>query len=249
MNELTFENVKKRKFDLVYKIPKEVGESYENLTSFNRGRDFNKEVIGYMESFVSSCSDYVTNDNVKELNERLVNYNKLVVDLRTNILRATTIPSILISGGGNYPVRKKEKELARIHTLEKELYADDGKHACFLENTRKMFDPVRIALRAEIELMRQKRAVDVGWKDFFMEVEHDEIAGYGISLADNRVYIKTHGKPDEETRTILKKGAMRWSPKNERWQRILTPNAINSLRVNVFAELGLEVPKEDFIKE
>ncbi|MFZ7302003.1 hypothetical protein ACLSY4_16675 [Enterococcus gallinarum] len=41
---LTFENVLNGRIELVYQIPKEVGERYEELTSFDRGRDFNLEI-------------------------------------------------------------------------------------------------------------------------------------------------------------------------------------------------------------
>lgn len=33
------------------------------------------------------------------------------------------------------------------------------------------------------------------------------------------------GKPDVETRDLLKHKGFKWSPKNEVWQRQLTPNA------------------------
>ncbi len=36
---LSFRSVIERNFELVYKIPKEVGERYEELTSFSRGRN------------------------------------------------------------------------------------------------------------------------------------------------------------------------------------------------------------------
>ena len=36
--DLNFKSVIERNFELVYKIPKEVGERYEELTSFDKGR-------------------------------------------------------------------------------------------------------------------------------------------------------------------------------------------------------------------
>ncbi|HCM90604.1 MULTISPECIES: hypothetical protein [Vagococcus] len=244
--ELTFASVKNGEFELVYQIASEVGERYEDLTSFRRGRDFNVEVKGYIIDFVSKFQDLSTSENENELNERLVQYNKLVVDLRTSILQGTTIPSVMICGGANYPVRKKEKELARIHEREKELYSKSGKHAKFLNNTRKMFDPVLLDQQVKTEKMRKERAEEKGWQSFYKELNHDELVGYGIDLENNRVYIKTDGKPCDETRTLLKKGSLRWSPKNERWQRILTDNAIYSIIRSVFNELELEVNVTDF---
>lgn len=244
--ELTFENVENNNFDLVFEIPKEVGERYEELTSFSRGRDFNKEVKEYISSFVERFKTYIKEDNNTALNERLVLYNKLVVDLKTKILQATTIPSVMISGGANYPTKRKEKEVARIHKLEAELYSTEGKHEKFLRNTRKYFDPVLIDQRAKTERIQKERADKRSWYEFYQELDHEEIAGFGIDLDYNRVYITTHGKPADEVRTLLKQAALKWSPKNMRWQRVLTDNAIYSLIRNVFTPLVLEVTKDDF---
>ncbi len=236
---LTFEKVQQGNFELVYKIPKEVGQRYEELTSFYRGRDFNKEIESYIESFVNDFRSFVTPENEKALDERLVKYNKLVVELRTNILKATTIPSVMISGGANYPTRRKNKELDRIHELERELYGQDGKHERFLDNTRKMFDPVLIEQREKLEEKRKERAEQEGWQTFYSEFDHEEIIGYGIDLEDNRIYIVTNGKPSDEIRSLLKSAAMRWSPKNKRWQRILTENAIRAIENKILNPLGL----------
>lgn len=236
---LTFEKVQQGNFELVYKIPKEVGQRYEELTSFYRGRDFNKEIESYIESFVNDFRSFVTPENEKALDERLVKYNKLVVELRTNILKATTIPSVMISGGANYSTRKKKRELDRIHELERELYANDGKHERFLDNTRKMFDPVLIEQRENVEAKRKAKAKEEGWQAFYSELEHEEIAGYGIDLEENRIYIVTNGKPSEDIRGLLKSAAMRWSPKNKRWQRILTENAIRAIENKILIPLKL----------
>ncbi|MEW3521213.1 hypothetical protein AB1I60_08485 [Enterococcus entomosocium] len=236
---LTFEKVQQGNFELVYKIPKEVGQRYEELTSFYRGRDFNKEIESYIESFVNDFRSFVTPENEKALDERLVRYNKLVVELRTNILKATTIPSVMISGGANYPTRKKKRELDRIHELERELYSNDGKHERFLDNTRKMFDPVLIEQRENVDAKRKAKAKEEGWQAFYSELEHEEIAGYGIDLEDNRIYIVTNGKSSEDIRGLLKSAAMRWSPKNKRWQRILTENAIRAIENKILIPLEL----------
>lgn len=119
---LTFKNVLSRNFDLEYEIPREVGEHYESLVSFNRGYDFNQEVRQYVVNFVEQFSEFLTLENEQQLNERLVKYNKLVVELKTNILKATTIPSVMICGPANYPTRRKQKEEERIYRLESELY-------------------------------------------------------------------------------------------------------------------------------
>ncbi len=243
--DLNFRSVIERNFELVYKIPKEVGERYEELTSFDKGRDFNKEIREYVISFVEQFSEFLTPENERQFNERLVNYNKLVVELKTNILQATTIPSVMICGPANYPTRRKQKEEERIYQLESELYSNNGKHARFIENTRKMFDPVLIDQKIEIDKKRKKKAEEKGWKDFYKELNHEELAGYGFDVENNRLYLVTHGKPSDDVRALLKKAALRWSPRNKRWQRILTVNAINSVNRNVMNGIGLPQMEEN----
>ncbi|EME8089048.1 hypothetical protein CUS40_05790 [Enterococcus faecium] len=241
---LTFKNVISKNFDLEYEIPREVGEHYESLVSFNRGYDFNKEIREFVISFVEQFSEFLTPENEQQLNERLVNYNKLVVELKTNILKATTIPSVMICGPANYPTRKKQKEEERIYQLESELYSKNGKHARYIENTRKMFDPVLIDQKIEIDKKRKEKAEEKGWNDFYKELNHEELAGYGFDVENNRLYLVTHGKPSDDVRALLKKAALRWSPRNKRWQRILTVNAINSVNRNVMNGLGLPQMEE-----
>lgn len=237
MSELTFKNVKEGNFELAYKIPEEVGRRYESLISFNRGRDFNEEVVTYVGSFVKEFQSYLTDENEQEMNKRLVRYNKLVVELKTSIMNAVKIPSIMISGGSNYPSEKKRKEVERVHNLEGELYSDYGKHAKFMENTEKMFNPVLIQRREDAI----KKKAEQGFQDTYVEIDHEEIVAYGIDLEGNRVYLETDGKPSDETRALLKKAAMRWSPKNVRWQRVLTDNAIRSIKREVFSKLNIEI--------
>lgn len=241
---LTFKNVISKNFDLEYEIPREVGEHYESLVSFNRGYDFNKEIREFVISFVEQFSEFLTPENEQQLNERLVNYNKLVVELKTNILKATTIPSVMICGPANYPTRKKQKEEERIYQLESELYSKNGKHARYIENTRKMFDPVLIDQKIEIDKKRKEKAEEKGWRNFYKEVNHEELAGYGFDVENNRLYLVTHGKPSDDVRALLKKAALRWSPRNKRWQRILTVNAINSVNHNIMNGLGLPQMEE-----
>ena len=242
--DLNFRSVIERNFELVYKIPKEVGERYEELTSFDKGRDFNKEIREYVISFVEQFSEFLTPENERQFNERLVNYNKLVVELKTNILQATTIPSVMICGPANYPTRKKQKEEERIYQLESELYSNTGKQARYIENTRKMFDPVLIDQKIEIDKKRKEKAEEKGWKDFYKELNHEELAGYGFDVENNRLYLVTHGKPSDDVRALLKKAALRWSPRNKRWQRILTVNAIDSVNRNVMNQLELPEMEE-----
>ncbi|EGP4879318.1 hypothetical protein FH957_002138 [Enterococcus faecium] len=108
----------------------------------------------------------------------------------------------------------------------------------------KMFDPVLIDQKIEIDKKRKEKAEEKGWKDFYKELNHEELAGYGFDVENNRLYLVTHGKPSDDVRALLKKAALRWSPRNKRWQRILTVNAINSVNRNVMNGLGLPQMEE-----
>lgn len=46
-----------------------------------------------------------------------------------------------------------------------------------------------------------------------------------ISNTDERIRIHFDAIPDTDMRDKLKKSAFKWSPKNQAWQRQLTPNA------------------------
>ena len=238
--ELSFKNVLAGDYELAYKIDDGVSKHYEALTSFERGRDYNQPIRAYVEQFVDEFKGYLTSDNKKALNERLMAYNKLVVELKTSVFVANKTPSMMLTGAANYPTVRKQKENDHIHQLEGELYSDTGKRQRFIENTDKMFNPYLIRRKKEVEAKRQKRSSENGWETFFTAVDHDEIAGYGIDKENSRIYIKTNDKPEPETRALFKKAALRWSPRNQRWQRVLTQNAIYAIKQRVFEPLAIE---------
>lgn len=64
----------------------------------------------------------------------------------------------------------------------------------------------------QIEALRQRAPQDVKTENY----EYREDAG------ENRVMFIFDGKPDEQTRTILKKHAFKWSPSRKAWVRQLT---------------------------
>lgn len=64
--------------------------------------------------------------------------------------------------------------------------------------------------------------------DLFEVVENAEIM---------RLQLIFDGKPDEETRAVLKKNGFRWSPSNTAWQRQLTDNAKYAVK-RIIEELG-----------
>lgn len=130
--------------NMKYKIPEEVGRRYEELISFNRGRDFNKEVSDAIVDFREQFAEYINTDNEEAFENRVNEFNKIYVDLMIGWMTAVKIPSVMIAGPAKYPIERKRKEEERVHKLQGELYSNDGKMARFVEKTEKMFNPFLI---------------------------------------------------------------------------------------------------------
>ena len=215
-------------------------------------------------------------------------------------------PSILISGAGNFPVRKKEKQNSRRETLMNdwkylENYATKIEHLLTMEQPILSGDAQAIEMLEEkleslTELQDRMKAVNAYWrkhktvegcpelsvsqqeelKKAMSESWHLSDAPFaGYQLSNNNAKIKNtkarlerlkkakeagtketendffkvventdlmrlqlffDGKPDEETRDIVKKHGFRWSPKNGCWQRQLTTNGKYALK-EVITEL------------
>ena len=71
----------------------------------------------------------------------------------------------------------------------------------------------RLKKEAETATEQQKEEYQT---DLFEVIENAEIM---------RLQLKFEGKPDADTRTVLKRHGFKWSPKNGVWQRQLTNNA------------------------
>lgn len=82
-------------------------------------------------------------------------------------------------------------------------------------------------LKNEAEAAEEQQAGEYT-TDLFEVVENAEIM---------RLQLIFDGKPDEETRAILKKNGFRWSPSNSAWQRQLTDNAKYAVK-RIIEELG-----------
>lgn len=209
-------------------------------------------------------------------------------------------PSVMISGGSNFPVRKKEKQNAardRHYQLYDEIQKIPEKikgllrgtniiksgEADALEQLRKKAEKAE-ALQTEMKAVNayyRKNKTLKGYKDYTDEraIELDKAikeSMYGVpfppyALTNNnakirntkarikqlerlkeaaetateqpkdeyktdlfevvenadimRLQLKFDGKPDADTRTVLKQNGFRWSPSNGVWQRQLTDNA------------------------
>ena len=118
-------------------------------------------------------------------------------------------PSIMITGAGNFPIKKKEKQMARLDTALKEYE--------YIEN---YLNKIKDLQYAKVKKEKQGVAKDVDLSNnYFDVVQNEEL---------NRLQLVFDEKPSEEQRALLKKNGFRWSPKNKTWQRQLTDNALYS---------------------
>lgn len=210
-------------------------------------------------------------------------------------------PSVMISGGSNFPVRKKEKQNAardKHYQLYNEIQKIPNKIKTLVNGTNIIksgdadaIEQLRNKLAKAEALQTEMKATNAyyrkhktmkGYKDYTDEraTELDKAikeSMYGVpfppyALTNNNAKIKNtrkriaelerlketateqtnetyntdlfevienadimrlqlrfDGKPDADTRTVLKQNGFRWSPSNGVWQRQLTDNAIFAL--------------------
>lgn len=163
-------------------------------------------------------------------------------------------PSMMISGGGNFPVRKKERQNAArdrhvqayndITELLRKIEAvgmggissDDpdalGKLKAKLEHLENGGGKGRMASNVSAEKRRLKgRIAELERRAEKPPQGWKFDGGEVVANAEaNRLQIIFDGKPDDELRATLKHSGFRWAPSVKAWQRQLTNNAIWAAR-------------------
>lgn len=74
----------------------------------------------------------------------------------------------------------------------------------------------RIPPKIPKQLKQEAERIAKSATDLFEVIENADIM---------RLQLRFDGKPDADTRTVLKQNGFRWSPSNGVWQRQLTDNA------------------------
>lgn len=224
---------------------------------------------------------------------------KLADNLNASNRITASCPSVMISGAGNFPVAKKQKQNAAMDKNMEEYRQIEG----LLDKIRSVGtggissdDPQAVqklkakltALEALQDTMKQSNAyyrkhktidgcpgltaaqiadIKVGmarsWRGEPKPFESYELSNNNANIRrlkeriaelekrqaepapdgwtfdggdvvmnkeENRVQILFNGKPDEQTRTLLKSYGFRWAPSQGAWQRQLTDNAIYAAR-------------------
>lgn len=227
--------------ELYYKVDLEISKKHKRLISFSDydvEKDINnREVLSNCEDLEKAirkqCSQH-TNWSEEQIQEDLKRFNKTYVELYQKYLLANDMPSVMISGRGNYNVSRHTKKVARQNSIGQDLWGEDGKIEKMKSSILKKYN--KNLLDRKIKQVENAKE----FKDFEIEVSKWDLTSYGNDIENARVYLKFNGKPSDETIAVLKKNAFKWSPKNQRWQRQTTANAIKGLQ-NVLLTYDIKI--------
>lgn len=198
-----------------YDIDERMAKLANDANSFNEYVK-DSETIGYkaeideVYDITDKVKSEISDPAIKERADYLANlYAKKYANWinEKNKIDAS-VPSILITGAGNFPIKKKEQQNAR----REKNWQEYDKIKEIKENIKnlKYYKP---------KVEKQGKAVHgrYNFENKYCEVIQNEEA--------NRLQLKFNDKPNEKTRELLKHNAFKWSPTNGVWQRQLTPNA------------------------
>ena len=226
--------------ELYYKVDIEISKKHKRLISFSDydvEKDINnREVLSACIELEEKIREYCKshdNWNEEQIQEDLKRFNKTYVELFQKYLLANDMPSVMISGRGNYNVARHTKKVARQNSVGQDLWGDGGKIERAKESILKKYNKNILARKIkQVENAKE-------FKEFEIRVDRWDLISYGNDVENTRVYLKFNNKPADETITVLKKNAFKWSPKNQRWQRQTTANGVNGLK-KVLATYGIE---------
>lgn len=198
-----------------YDIDEKLAKRANDANSFNKYVE-GSETIGYKAEIdeVYDMTDKIKNEisdpQIKAKADYLADlYAKKYANwLNEKNKIDASVPSILIVGPGNFPVRKKEQQNAKREKNWQEYNK--------IQEIKKNIEDLKY-YKPKVE--KQGKAVygSYNFENKYCEVIQNE--------EQNRLQLKFYNKPDEKTREILKHNAFKWSPTNGVWQRQLTPNA------------------------
>lgn len=196
--------------------------------------EYHEKIDGLLDSYARKLADNLNRRNA--------------IDAR--------VPSVMIAGPANFPVRKKEKQNAARDRNEEEyleiqkildrissvgmggIMSDDKdalkKLTAKLESERVYHDapyPGWALSNNNANIRRIKERIAALQKEAERAAESAGATpeqGDGYVLKENheigRIQFIFDGKPDEDTRALLKSHGFRWAPSEGAWQRMLNDN-------------------------
>lgn len=189
------------------------------------------------------------------IEEKIKNFYKNTDDMLKNAYTKDEIIS-MYKNGYNEPISSddplvKEKLQAKLEFLEEKhkSYLDFNKKA--RKNNTEQLPPYVLAnsnqnIKSVKDRLKQLEKMD----NLKMDNYYFNNGEVRFDKEDNRVKIFFDEIPDKDVRDELKSHAYKWSPKNQCWQRKLTPDAIYMTK-RMFADIGsLEIRKvHDYTQE
>lgn len=176
----------------------------------------------------------------------LARYEKKLADWTNKNFRIETMcPSVMISGAGNFPVRKKEKqnaarerhweEYAKIKYLIEKM--DTIGMGGISSDDPDALDQLKEKL-AELEAQKYTSAERKRIRDRIQEIEDRENikdmefdGGEVLANKDeNRLQVFFDERPSKETCYSLKKHGFKWAPSQKAWQRLLNGKSLYAIR-------------------
>ena len=216
---------------LYYKVDLEISKKHKRLISFS---DYDVEKDINNASVLSACVElekqirnYCKSHNSwneEQIQGDLKRFNKTYVELFEKYLLANDMPSVMISGRGNYNVARHTKKVVRQNSVGQDLWGDGGKIERAKESILKKYNKNIL----DRKIKQVENAKEFG--EFETMINEKGLLSYGNDTENARIYLKFDGKPSVETIATLKKNAFKWSPSKKRWQRQTTENALKALK-------------------
>lgn len=209
------------------------------------------QLVGYANDLLEKYpnTDTATIETVQYYCDKYSKKIAFAIDKENSI--ETMCPSVLISGAGNFPTQRKEKQNNARENFWKEygdLFAVDYKNYYFNKIENAITNSTIYSNDDKvIEKLENKLALtnDRATKDRIESIkklkeraekpsEEKYIKVGGVEVIENaeamRIQLKFDGKPSEEIRTLLKSNGFKWTPSCGVWQRQLTNNGIYSTK-------------------
>ena len=191
--------------------------------------------------------DPMYHDKIDALVDRYA--RKLAENLNERNVIDARVPSILISGGGNFPVTKKLEGLESLQATMKAVNAYFRKHKTLdgcPELTPEQAEKLKADMAQSWHLDKSKPYPayllsnnNANIRRVRQRIEElssrSEFAGWTfpggeakINEAENRLQLIFEEKPDANQRQELKSNGFKWAPSQGAWQRQLNQNAIRA---------------------
>lgn len=196
-----------------YPINEDMARKAKSMWSFNDyvENSATNDYRARVDEAYALCDDVPDHSKEKALYYANMFAKKYAENINKRFRIDLICPSMMIVGGGNFPVKKKEKQFEALRNAMKERdyifeYVDKIK---------------RLIHYVPQDIMHGTDTEETFDNPYFTVAQNEP---------EDRIQLFFEGKPSDDVRELLKKRGWRWSGKNKCWQRQLTDNARTSVR-------------------